>query len=42
MPGVLLSVLAQLLAEHHVQPGDARNALGQPGLRQPPPSGSTS
>ena len=40
LPGVVLvSVLAELLADHRVQPGDARHALRQPRLRQPPPGG---
>ena len=32
-------VLAELLADHRVQPGDPRHALGQPGLGQPAPGG---
>jgi hypothetical protein len=38
LPGVaLIGILAQLLADHRVQPGCTRHALGQPSLRQPPP-----
>jgi hypothetical protein len=33
---VLIGVLAELLADHRMQPRDARHPLGQPGLRQPP------